>query len=136
MELAFADDHYLRIQVVGPGTAGIPYDCRVAASMKCGAFSGTVEAWLEGSQVMAFIESLNTLGATLGGSASLLSDDGALSIVLAPSDSLGHFALEVQMAEDTAYGSKTYRSLAAGVFLFEGQALSGVCRALIDGVGG
>ena len=40
------------------------------------------------------------------------------------------------MAKDHRYGSKAYQSSAAGVFLFEGQALSGVCKALIEGVRG
>ena len=137
VRLAFTDDDYLTLQVIGPGMAGIPYDCAIAVSMKCGAFSGAVEAWLEGSEVGAFIESLSTLDATLHGKAALLSDDGrALKIVLAPADSLGHFALEVQMTAEIAYGSKTFQSSATGVFLLEGQAVSQVCKALIEGVGG
>jgi hypothetical protein len=79
---------------------------------------------------------LRKLDATLHGKAALLSDHGrALEIVLAPADNLGHFALEVQMTAEIAYGSETFQPSATGVFLLEGQAVSHVCKALIEGVG-
>jgi hypothetical protein len=137
MQLDFARNDYFRFEVVAPGTAGMAYDCKIAAAVRCGAFSGTVETWVDGTDVKGFITALNELNATLRGEAILTSDDGrSLTVHIAPLDSLGHYVLKVTMAEDIALGSKTYQSSAAGVFPIEAQALGPICEALIEGVKG
>jgi hypothetical protein len=138
VHLEFSSNDYLSISVVSPGTAGVAYDCLLGASMKCGNFSGTVEAWVDGADVKGFIDELEQLNKTLRGNATLSSDDGgrSLNIEVVPADSLGHFLLKVKMGKDVPVHSGICETLAVGVFSFEAQAMESICQQLTEGVTG
>jgi hypothetical protein len=99
MKIEFDNGDFCRVTVVGPGTAGIPYDCRVRAELRQGDFFGQTEAYLDGPDVKGFLAELDKVWKSLKGEASLQSDDGErFRIRIAPVDSLGHFFIEAKVA--------------------------------------
>jgi hypothetical protein len=135
MRIEFSSNDYLQMEVVAPGTAGIAYDCRLRASMRCGGFSGTAEAWADGGDVGHFIHQLRELGQTMRGRAALASDDGSsLIIEVAPINVRGHFALTVTLAKSLLFSSKYFQTSAAGAFEFESARLGEICRLLEESV--
>jgi hypothetical protein len=135
MRIEFSSNDYLQVEVVAPGTAGIAYDCRLRASMRCGEFSGTSEAWADGGDVGHFIHQLRELGQTMKGRAALASDDGSsLIIEVVPINVRGHFALRATLAKGLTLSSKSFEASAAGAFEFESARLSEICRLLEQSV--
>ena len=133
MQIDFPNDGYVRLEVISFGKAKSAYDCRLRASMKCGATSGAVEAWIDSPDLVGFTKELAELDKTLRGKAQLISDDGrSLAITVAPADGLGHFVLEVKLATDVVVSSTVYETSAVGVFPFEAQALSSISRSFAE----
>lgn len=133
MHFDLENGDYLHLAVVESGTAGVRYDCRVRAELRCGRFVGETDAWLDGPDVEGFLVELGAVAAQLKGVATLQSDDGfCLALHLAPVDSLGHFLLEAKLGQRTFIQSIEHRTSVSGTFAFEASALTSLHASTLN----
>lgn len=124
---------YLHLAVVERGTAGIRYDCRVRAELRCGKFVGETNAWLDGPDVEGFLAELRAVADQLKGTATLQSDDCfSLVLRLAPTDSLGHFLLEAKLGQRAFIQSVEHRTSVSGAFALDASALAGIHASALN----
>lgn len=125
MHLDLENGDYLHLAIVERGTAGIRYDCRVRAELRCGKFVGETDAWLDGPDVEGFLAELGAVANQLKGTATLQSDDGFSFVLrLAPTDSLGHFLLEAKLGQRAFIKSVEHRTSVSGAFALDAGALA------------
>ncbi len=99
----------LSVEVLGPGTIGVPCDCELRVSVDNGVFSGTVDDWIEGAEMEEFIQSLEELSSSGLGSALLKSESyEKLSMDVVPADRLGHFVVRVKLGVRTFVQSSEF----------------------------
>lgn len=133
MNFDLENGDYIRLAVVERGTAGVRYDCRVRAQLRCGKFVGEIDAWLDGPDVESFLAELETVAAQLKGTATLQSDDAfSLVLRLAPTDSLGHFLLEARLGQRVFIQSVEHRNAVSGTFAFDANALTGLHASALN----
>ena len=127
MHFDLENGDYLHLAVVERGTVGVRYDCRVRAELRCGKFVGETNAWLDGPDVEGFLAELGAVPDQLKETATLQSDDGfSLMLRLAPTDSLGHFLLEVRLGQRAFIQSVEHRTSMSGAFALDASALAGL----------